>query len=298
MSVVSGYFQGRAATKAANKAADAQQAAAQTSTDELRRQFDTSRSDMAPWQSAGTNALYQLQSLLGMKPTLADWQSKANADREKAIAEAEAYSGPTEADMAAAASGTKKRKRRGIMKVAFNPAPGVDWSGGTKTGANAGGRGGAMTKEQMMKNALAMPTYEAPQGSSMTPEEILQQDPSYKWRFREGQKGVESSAAAGGNLFSGRAGKALQDYGQSAASTEFQNIVNRLAGLSGTGQSAATTAGGWGQQTAGQIGNNALYAGNAVANAALQGSGGSRGFWGGVGNVTNKVMDMYANKYK
>lgn len=76
-------------------------------------------------------------------------------------------------------------------------------------------------------------------------------DPSYQWRYDQGQKAVERSAAARGLLQSGNAAIELQQYGQGMASQEygaqfnrtlsamgasegaFQNSYNRLAELSG-----------------------------------------------------------------
>lgn len=52
-------------------------------------------------------------------------------------------------------------------------------------------------------------------------------DPSYKWRFDEGMRGVNASAAARGGFFSGNTGVALNNYGQGMASTEFSNQFGR-----------------------------------------------------------------------
>lgn len=90
-----------------------------------------------------------------------------------------------------------------------------------------------------------------------TPGEILQQDPSYRFRVGEGQRALERSAAARGGTFSGRTGRALVDYGQRAGSQEFGNVANRLAALAGLGQTAAGTAGQYGMQTAG-MGSQAM----------------------------------------
>jgi len=67
-------------------------------------------------------------------------------------------------------------------------------------------------------------------------------DPSYKWRFKQGQAALESSLAAQGLLNSGRAALELQQYGQQAASQEFQNQYQRLFELAGVGQSNPTAA--------------------------------------------------------
>lgn len=61
-------------------------------------------------------------------------------------------------------------------------------------------------------------------------------DPSYQWRFNQGQQAVERSLAARGLMNSGNAAIELQQYGQGAASQEYQSQFSRLlqaAGLAG-----------------------------------------------------------------
>jgi len=55
----------------------------------------------------------------------------------------------------------------------------------------------------------------------------FQADPGYQWRLQQGLSVLENSAANRGNLFSGKAGKALNEYGQEFASNEYQNVYNR-----------------------------------------------------------------------
>jgi hypothetical protein len=52
-------------------------------------------------------------------------------------------------------------------------------------------------------------------------------DPGYAFRFNEGMKGLNASAAARGGLISGNALKGATDYGQAAGSQEYQNAYNR-----------------------------------------------------------------------
>jgi hypothetical protein len=60
-------------------------------------------------------------------------------------------------------------------------------------------------------------------------------DPSYAWRFQQGQQAAERSLASRGLLNSGNAAIELQQYGQGAASQEYGAQFNRmLQGLSGT----------------------------------------------------------------
>lgn len=61
---------------AANAAAQAQQNAANLSLDEMRRQFDISQNNQAPWLRAGQQALSQQQALMGLG---GDTQAAMNA---------------------------------------------------------------------------------------------------------------------------------------------------------------------------------------------------------------------------
>lgn len=91
--------------------------------------------------------------------------------------------------------------------------------------------------------------------------------PSYAFRFDEGQRALERSAAARGDLFSGGTGRELTRYGQDFASTEFDADFRRLGTLAGDGQAAT----GGVVQVAGQYGNNA--ADNATRAGAARASG-------------------------
>jgi hypothetical protein len=58
----------------------------------------------------------------------------------------------------------------------------------------------------------------------------FQQEPGYQFRQAEGQRAIESSAAARGSLLSGATQKALARYGQNLASQEYGNVYNRAFG--------------------------------------------------------------------
>ena len=62
-------------------------------------------------------------------------------------------------------------------------------------------------------------------------------DPSYKWRFDQGQQAVERSNAAKGLLGSGNVLQELQAYGQGAASQEYGAQFNRM--LQGTHEASS-----------------------------------------------------------
>jgi hypothetical protein len=259
MSVISGYMQKRAIEKSGNQAAQAQREGIQMGVDEQRRQFDLSRTDMAPWMAAGTNALYDMQDLLGMESTLAPWQTEANAAREKAIAEAQGM-------------------------------PEDSVSGGLRVGRK---KAAGSSRADALAKAQAMPSYALPARKKRTPEEMVMQDPSYLWRRDQGRKAVEGSAAARGGLFSGNALKALDDYGQNAGLSEYTNIFNRLAGISGTGQTTAATTGAWGNQFGRDAAAGYRGMGEATGNAILNKGQAQAGFYGNLGNMAKKAATAY-----
>jgi hypothetical protein len=98
-------------------------------------------------------------------------------------------------------------------------------------------------------------------------------DPGYQFRLDQGQQALDRSASAHGSVMGGGQMKALTDYAQGAASSEYQNAFNRyttqnqnqfnnLSSMSNQGQAASTQAGN-------NMQNAAQYAGNAGMNSAL-----------------------------
>lgn len=83
-----------------------------------------------------------------------------------------------------------------------------------------------------------------------------QQTPGAEFRFEQGRKALEGSAAAKGNLFSGQTGKALTEYGQDYGTQEYDNYLSRLRGQLGDVQTQLG-----GRQTALGAGQNQINAG-------------------------------------
>lgn len=150
--------------------------------------------------------------------------------------------------------------------------------------------------------------------------------PGYEFRKAEGAKSVENSAAAQGGLLSGAALKAMERYGQGVASNEYGNwfnqsntdrnfvasqgdaafnrfngnndrTYNRLAGISGTGQTATSQVNSLGAQAAAQQGYNTMAAGNAQAGATMfQGRQASNALTGIYNNYQDQqTMDRIQN---
>ena len=127
-------------------------------------------------------------------------------------------------------------------------------------------------------------------------------DPGYAFRFNEGMKGLNASAAARGGLISGNALRAATDYGQASGSQEYGNAYSRYLQnnaqklqayntntantqyLANMGQSSANNQ----ANSIGQFGNNAasnvIGAGNASAAGTV---GGANAITSGLGTYLN-----------
>jgi len=114
--------------------------------------------------------------------------------------------------------------------------------------------------------------------SQFGPDQFAQYlDPSMAFRQRLGTQATERMANVGGGAISGNTLRALTDYGQNLASTEYGNAFNRfqtergniyntLANIAGMGQGAVNTGVTAGQNFA--AGQTGLITGGAAAQAA------------------------------
>jgi len=66
----------------------------------------------------------------------------------------------------------------------------------------------------------------------------LEETPGYRFRFNEGLRALDHSAAARGMLLSGAQIKAAQRYGQGLAQDVYGDRMNRLQAMAGLGQTA------------------------------------------------------------
>jgi hypothetical protein len=92
-------------------------------------------------------------------------------------------------------------------------------------------------------------------------------DPGYEFRRAEGEKAIERSQAARGNVLSGAAGKALLRYGQDYASNEYDRAYARAAGAKATNFNVLSSVAGTGQVANQQIAQSRDSMGNVIANA-------------------------------
>lgn len=115
--------------------------------------------------------------------------------------------------------------------------------------------------------------------------------PGYEFALEEGRKARETSAAQRGLLQSGQTLKGLEEYGQNVADQGYQNYLNNLGILSGTGQQATTATGQFGASAAGQQASALQQAGAARASGYL---GQSQAIQQGLGDVAGYLGYRYA----
>lgn len=106
--------------------------------------------------------------------------------------------------------------------------------------------------------------------------------PGYEFRLEEGINALDKSAAARGRLNSGAQGRALVRYGEGLAASEYADYWNRLAGLAGVGQQAATNLGEFGTTAARNAGIFTAGAGTARAS----------GYTGAANVLTGGAQDL------
>lgn len=164
----------------------------------------------------------------------------------------------------------------------------------------------------------ALPAYASgvmPGGDLVRPFSMTdyQADPGYGFRFDQGMKALNSSMASRGLGVSGPAIKGAINFGQGAASQEYNNAYNRyvndqatrrnaLAGLTGYGPTSASTIGAAGQNYASNVGNLGMTTANTIGgmdlslagginNANMTGAAARQSAYGGAANAFNAAIN-------
>ena len=282
--LIGGLMQSDSAESAANSqsaASDRALAAQNAQMEEMKRQFDLSRQDSAPWRNAGGAAVGRLASLLGL----------GNAAQGIPIG----YVSPPR-------PGTGEQYR-------WNGASWVDMAG------NPVAKWDSDSAESLSRQA--MQNDPSAGGGELTKKFTLQDfydDPvtalSMKFGMEQGQRGIENQQRARAMLNSGAALKEITRYGtdyagqQAGASRgrfieDQTNTYNRLAGLAGLGQTSAANTGSLGaqysalgNQGASNIGNLITSMGNARGASQIAGGNALGGAFGNIGNWYNQQKTL------
>jgi hypothetical protein len=111
--------------------------------------------------------------------------------------------------------------------------------------------------------------------------------PGYDFAVKSGKNAVQTSAAAGGRLFSGKTLKDLDTFGQGQADQQFGNWYGRLGDLSGAGAGSTGQLVNAGGQNAGTLADLAVRGGDDRASSYITGA---NAVTGGFQNLA----DLYA----
>jgi hypothetical protein len=236
--------------KAASKAADATQRAADASAAVLRENYDKSAQALAPWQSSGLSANNQLNALLGLGggqqmagPSYGGGDPYASYVQQNPdlMAEFGRVGGQFGGDMGA------------YGQFHYN-----------QFGQNEG----RMLPSQQMQ---AAPTGGvSSQDAARAAFDQFRNSTGYQFRLGEGMDAVNSGYAGAGTLKSGAAMKAINEYGQNFASNEFANYANLLNNQAGKGLTAASAQAGVSTSLGNNLANIQMQQGENLANAAMQ----------------------------
>jgi hypothetical protein len=239
----------------ASDAADAQTASAQADLAYQKETRDLIRSDMEPYRGSGANALaaYNYELGLGPRPTFgANPLSVERFTEQGAPIDNGYYEGGS--------------SREGY----WVSQPGFEEINRFRVGG------------QIFDDEAAAQAYATANSTGGTEYGGFTKTPGYDFRMQEGQRGLEASQAARGGLNSGAAMKALQQYGQDYASSEYGNYLARLQGQQGVGLSASAMNATAAQNAASGVSNALAGIGNAQAAGSI---GVGNAIQGGIGNV-------------
>lgn len=104
---------------------------------------------------------------------------------------------------------------------------GLPGSGGGGGGQLGGNMGSLLTPWDGSDFAANAPRLDLPEFAAPTGDEVLRDDPGFEFRKQQGEKALLQNRASRQVLNTGGTMKDLLDYGQSAASQEFDNAFNR-----------------------------------------------------------------------
>lgn len=287
--LIGGLMQG----DAAESAAEAQQQATDSAIGEQRRQYDQNREDLAPYRNAGGSAVNRLSELLGLgssnAPAGADSRRYASEPRYKAAfdelnkwhQDTYGIAIPDNADLSVV------ERQVGELLPKFGNLPETADASQQPEGF------GSLNKKFTLADFWDDPVTKA----------------SYEFGLNEGTKALDRMAGARGSRNSGAQLKALTKFGTDYTGTKANEsygrfygdqdrTFNRLAGVSGVGQTATNTGVSAGSNTSNNIAGMITAQGNARGAAQIAGGNAISGGLNTVGNwfQQQQQLDKILNK--
>lgn len=283
---------------ATSDAADAQAQSAANADATQRYQYDTTRSDNAPFLSNGTAANNKLAYMLGLNPTGTNGGANAaNNGLSRDQIRSELLS-----------KYTTQPETGGVLNpwgvfatpIVDSEGVTVGWNPARNSSVDEAGLNSAVDARLAQQQQQQGATQAAAQATAQNDPAYgsllrrfsasdLNADPVYQsglqFGMDEGTKGLTRQAAATGSQLSGATLKALtryaNDYGTTKAegaynryNTDQTNQFNRLSGISGGGQTASNIVSSAGANMANNISANQIGVGNARAASYIGGANG------------------------
>lgn len=276
----------------AEDAVNAQSEATALSNAELRRQFDQNRRDAAPWRQVGGSAMYRLGDLLGLgganNPAygLERYGNGVPVDAFEGIAAQYGDQAPAVME-ALARAGIIGGPEQGMRVNVANSDDVQRILSGFQTPGGGGADSGALNRKFTIEDFNADPVVKL----------------GLDYGLSEGTKALERMANARGMRNSGATLKALSKFGQDYAGSKAgesygrfyadqDRTFNRLAGVSGAGQTAVQNTAAANTGLAQSMAGNTAALGNARGAAAISGGNAWGNAFGGIGNVLNQNTMM------
>lgn len=268
------------AASASEKAAQTQADAANQAAQLQKEIFDVQNSEYAPWRTTGANALNQMNALMGLPQVD---ESGVNGGTVPSVSSATAIApmaynliGPNGVNYPLTAA---QARQVGTLPSGYSIVPAASMQTTTPNSPNALFQPGNTSDVLNANRTAALNSFYT--------------DPGYQFSMDQGIQAIDRSAAARGILNSGATAKALDKFGQGLANQQYGTYYNRLAGLSGTGQTAtnetANAAGTYGTNA----GNELTNAGNARASGYIGAANAFNSGLSGVGNSINGALNNY-----
>lgn len=276
-------------SQAAGQAAGAQSNASAAAVAEQQREFNIQNKNAMPYTIAGTNAMNQLQQLLGLKsgsPSKSVNGTILPHDQFDAQAYLDAYPDVANSGWSADPYGhyVQEAQASGAPRTAFQLAP--------VGGPGAPGPSGA----PLSRNFSVSDFWNDP---------VVQL--GYQSGLDLGTKALKNRAPLTTGLDSGAGLKELTQFGTDYSGRQAgdskarfigdqTNLYNRLAGVAGLGQQSANTTAQVGMNTATNIGNTMTAQGNAQGAAQIAGANAWGGGLNSIANMWNQQQMLNALK--
>lgn len=249
-----------------------------------KEMYKQNRQDNLPYMQAGQLGVNKLASYLGLDTQAPSDQQYYKSSLTPFLSGKKKGQGRTKYYLDSVTGGlTTKKPAAGQMGEAAQAIFDVD--SGFKI--DTAGLDAAVKSAKEQRSAGQEGSF----GSLLKPfgMEDYQEDPGYQFRLQQGNQALDRMNSARGNFLSGGAikqgldfnsGLASQEYGNAynRYNTDQSNIYNRLAGITGVGQTANSQVGAAGQNYANQASDYLTQQANAKA-------AGQANMYGSLGNL-------------